>query len=139
MIMIEIAPLSNGAHRNQTGTFSTIPDGWAVIPDGMETPNFPFGEVTVDETQTPPVVTGWAVGTIPEPETPSPAKQREEAYNTQAVISFEGEMLTVTQASQKWQYYAAEGNTAKTDELTALIAEAKASIREQFPDEEANV
>ena len=139
MRIIEITALSNGAHRNQTGTFSTIPDGWAVIPDGMETPNFPFGEVTVDETQTPPVVTGWTAGTIPEPETPSPSKQREEAYNTQAIISFGGEMLTVTEASQKWQYYAAEGNTAKMDELTALIAEAKASIREQFPDEEANV
>ena len=68
MRIIEITALSNGAHRNQTGTFSTIPSGWAVIPDGMETPNFPFGEVTVDETQTPPVVTGWTAGTIPEPD-----------------------------------------------------------------------
>ena len=135
MRIIEISALSNGAHRNKTGNFYTIPAGWAVIPDDMETPNFPFGEVTVDETQTPPVVTGWAAGTIPEPETPSPAKQREEAYNTQAIISFDGEMLTVTQASQKWQYYAAEGNNIKTDELTALIAEAKAKIREQYPDE----
>ena len=139
MRIIEITALSNGAHRNETGTFSTIPSGWAVIPDGMETPNFPFGEVTVDETQAPPIVTKWTAGTIPEPETPSPTKQREEAYNTQAILSFGGEMLTVTQASQKWQYYAAEGNTAKTDELTALISEAKASIREQYPDDGANV
>ena len=73
---------------------------------------------------------------IPEPIPPAPAQLREEAYNTQAIISFGGEMLTVTQASQKWQYYAAEGNTAKTDALTALIADAKASIREQYPDEE---
>ena len=73
---------------------------------------------------------------IPEPIPPAPAQLLEEAYNTQAIISFGGEMLTVTEASQKWQYYAAEGNTAKTDALTALIAEAKASIREQYPDEE---
>ena len=53
MRTIEIAALDNGAHRNQTGTFSAVPDGWAEIPDGMETPNFPFGEVTVDDTQTP--------------------------------------------------------------------------------------
>lgn len=139
MRIIEITALSNGAHRNQTGAFSTIPYGWAVIQDDMETPNFPFGEVTVDETQTPPVVTDWTAGIVPNPETPSPAKQREEAYNTQTVISFEGEMLTVTQASQKWQYYAAEGNTTKTDELTALISEAKTSIREQYKDEEAYV
>ena len=75
---------------------------------------------------------------IQEPIPPAPAQLREEAYNTQAVIPWDGDMLTVTEASQKWQYYAAEGNTAKTDELTALIAEAKSSIREQFPDEEGN-
>ena len=73
---------------------------------------------------------------IPEPEPPTPAQLREEAYNTKAIISWDGDMLTVTEASQKWQYYAAEGNTAKTDELTALIAAAKQAIREQYPDEE---
>ena len=67
---------------------------------------------------------------------PTPAQQRENAYNTQAIIAWDSSMLTVTQASQKWQYYAAEGNAAKTDALTALIADAKASIREQYPDEE---
>ena len=71
-----------------------------------------------------------------DPEPTTPAQLREEAYNTQAIIEWDGDMLTVTQASQKWQYYAAEGDTAKTDALTALIAEAKASIREQYPDEE---
>ena len=65
----------------------------------------------------------------------TPSQLREEAYNTQAIISWDGSMLTVTQAAQQWQYYAAEGATAKTDALTALIAEAKSSIREQYPDE----
>lgn len=68
MRIIEITALDNGAHRNQTGSFSTVPEGWAVIPDGMETENFPFGEITVDETQTPPVVTSWTPGVMPEPE-----------------------------------------------------------------------
>lgn len=72
---------------------------------------------------------------IPEPTPVSPAKLREEAYNTQATIQWDNDMLTVTQAAQIWQYYAAEGNTIKTNELTALIAEAKAKIREQYPDE----
>ena len=79
----------------------------------------------------------WHVEALPQPEPvvpPTPAQQRENAYNTQAVIAWEGSMITVTEASQKWQYYAAEGNTVKTDALTALIAEAKASIREQYPD-----
>ena len=62
--------------------------------------------------------------------------KREKAYNTEAIIEWGGDLITVTKASQLWQYYAAEGNTTKTGELTALIAEAKASIREQYPDEE---
>ena len=65
----------------------------------------------------------------------TPAQQREKAYNTQAIIEWEGQMLTVTKAAQKWQYYAAEGN-GKADELTSLIAAAKQTIREQYPDEE---
>ena len=67
MTIIEIDPQSNGAHRNQTGSFAPVPEGWAVIPDGMETPNFPFGDITVDN-QTPPVVTSWVPLPIPEPE-----------------------------------------------------------------------
>lgn len=64
----------------------------------------------------------------------TPAEQREQAYNTERVIRWDGELLSVTEAAQKWAYYAAEGRTDKTDKLTALIAAAKASIRAQYPD-----
>ena len=67
MRIVEISSLDNGAHRNQTVTFCDVPDGWAVIPDDMETPNFPFGGIAVDN-QTPPVVTSWTPLPIPEPE-----------------------------------------------------------------------
>ena len=71
MRIIEIKALENGAHRNQT-VFGEItpPAGWAVIPDGMDTPNFPFGDLTVDETKTPPVVTSWTP--LPVPDDPPP-------------------------------------------------------------------
>ena len=67
MRIIEIAPLENGAHRNQSGSLSVVPDGWAVVPADLVTENFPFGEVTVDES-TPPVVTAWFPLPFPEPE-----------------------------------------------------------------------
>ena len=70
-----------------------------------------------------------------EPE-PTPSNLREDAYNNLKVIEWDGAMLTVTQAAQQWAYYAAEGNTTKTTELTALIAEAKNAIRETYPDKE---
>lgn len=72
-----------------------------------------------------------------EPVEPTPAEEREREYNTQAIIEWDGEVLTVTQAAQKWQYYAAEGST-RADELQALIATAKQTIREQYPDEEVS-
>lgn len=153
MKIIEIDALANGAHRNQDGA-SAVPEGWAVIPDDMPIPEtFPFVDIEVEEvehtresmipdaepeTYTVMTVTSMTAGTVPEPEPLTPAQLREEAYNAQAIISWNGEMLTVTQAAQQWAYYAAEGDTAKTDDLTALISEAKAAIREQYPDEEAN-
>lgn len=70
MQIIEIESLENGAHRNQDGFIGEVPAGWAVIPDGMDTPNFPFGDLTVDETQTPPVVTSWTP--LPVPDDPPP-------------------------------------------------------------------
>lgn len=63
-----------------------------------------------------------------------PAVRREQAYNTTPVIAWGGVMLTVTEAARQWAYYAAEGNTAKMDALTTLIAATKASIREKYPD-----
>lgn len=66
MTIIEITALSNGAHRNQSGDIKTVPDGWAVIPDNMETPNFPFGEVTAEEIDGVMTVTNWVAGTKPE-------------------------------------------------------------------------
>ena len=79
MRIIELAALENGAHRNQTGNFSAVPEGWAVIPTDMETPNFPFGEITVKEINGVPTVTSWTPGTMPEPEpVPDPEPTTEE-------------------------------------------------------------
>lgn len=67
MRIVEIVALANGAHRNHTSNGTTVPPGWAIIPAGLDTPNFPFGNLTVDE-QTPPVVLTWEPLPIPEPE-----------------------------------------------------------------------
>ena len=80
MKIIEIKALDNGAHNNQEimgadpSTFP-VPEGWAILPDDMETSNFPFGDITVDDS-TPPVVTSWTPGVIPEPE-PEPEPEEE--------------------------------------------------------------
>ena len=107
MRIIEIKALENGAHRNQTGNFLYYPEGWAAIPDDMETPNFPFGEIettdedikvteTVIKTETVDgkevetiekvekvigtrkVVTKWTAGTIPDAEEETPVSTEEQ-------------------------------------------------------------
>ena len=63
----------------------------------------------------------------------TPEELREQAYETEKLIEWDGVMLTVDEANDMFLKYTAEGNT-KADELTALIAAAKAGIRERFPD-----
>lgn len=127
MRIIEIAALSNGAHRNQTA--SVCPDGWAVIPDDMTCENFPFGRPTVEDG----IVTAWEAGEIPAALTPTAEERREIAYNTEPCIEWDNGMITVTAAAQLWQYYAAEGSD-KANQLTALISAAKAEIRARIHD-----
>ena len=74
MQIIEILALDNGAHRNQSGDFRIIPEGWAVV--NCETPNFPFGTPTVEEINGVMTVTAWEAGEMPEPE-PAPAPEEE--------------------------------------------------------------
>lgn len=80
MTIIEIAPLENGAHRNQSGTIRTVPEGWAVIPDTITIPDtFPFVDITVAEG----VVTSMTAGIVPEPEPePEPEATDTEVLNT---------------------------------------------------------
>ena len=69
MKLIEIQTLENGGHRNQTiNSTIPVPEGWAVIPDEMETENFPFGELVAEEIDGVMTVTEWIPGIIPEPE-----------------------------------------------------------------------
>lgn len=89
MKVIEIKALKNGGHRNQSGNFKIIPEGWAVIPDDMETPNFPFGEVEVEEINGVMTVVKWTAGTIPEPE-PIPEPELELTTNDMAAAILEG-------------------------------------------------
>ena len=92
MTIIEIQPDENGGHGNNTfhGTDEItfpIPEGWAVIPNDMEIPDtFPFVNIEVDETKTPPVVTSITPGVAPEPE-PAPPPQPDETSMLKARVA----------------------------------------------------
>jgi hypothetical protein len=98
MRIIEIAPLENGAHRNQTiGNgfyFSKLPAGWAIIPADMETPNFPFGEVEAEEINGKMIVTKWTPGEMPEP-VPVPEPEPTQLDRIEAQVAYTA-MMTDT-------------------------------------------
>lgn len=79
MLIIEQVALENGAHRNQTGTFRTIPEGWLPVLPSIEAEAMgylPF--IVIDE-----VERGWVIavsqGTTPPPEPePEPEPTLEE-------------------------------------------------------------
>ena len=87
MLIIEIATLDNGAHRNQTWNFSAIPDGWAVDRNNLCVENFPFGEVVAQEIDGVMTVTKWTPGEIPEPE-PEPEPEPTELEQLRADVDY---------------------------------------------------
>ena len=67
MKIIKIDAYNNGAHANQTKMtdFSSIPLGWAVIPDDITIPDtFPFVDIEVENG----TVIKMTSGVVPEPE-----------------------------------------------------------------------
>lgn len=85
MTIIEIVTQANGAHRNQSGAKS-VPEGWALVPESLATPNFPFGELTCREIDGIMEITEWQALPIPEPE-PEPEPDPENVDPFEAVDS----------------------------------------------------
>ena len=76
MKIIEIVAQENGSHRNQNGGASRVPDGWAVIPDGMEIPaTFPFVDIEVDGQTVVKMTAGVMPEQEPEAEEPTEYEQ----------------------------------------------------------------
>lgn len=92
MRIIEIQALPNGAHRNQTGNFHAVPNGWAEIPEDVPIPEtFPFVDLVVEGNQ---VVTMTA-GVVPAPE-PEPEPEPTEIEQLRADIDFVAAMTGVS-------------------------------------------
>ena len=91
MLIIEIEALENGAHRNQTGTFRTIPEGWAKVPSSITIPDtFPFVNIEVENG----VVTSMTAGVVPEPE-PEPEPEPTQLDRVEAQATYTA-MMTDT-------------------------------------------
>ena len=66
MRLIKIEQTQNGSHFYQTiDRLAKIPKGWAAIPDDMETPHLPYGDITVEEIEGVPTVTSWTPREMP--------------------------------------------------------------------------
>ena len=86
-------------------------------------------------------VGSWLFTNAPEPKAPeppvlTPRERREQSYETEPLIEYEGEEITVDEANRLFLRYSAEGNTQKYMALQILIGRAKADVRARFPDGE---
>lgn len=92
MKIIEIMPLLNGGHRNQTVSGAvSVPDGWAFIPDDMAIPEtYPFVDLVVYGNQ----VVSMTAGAVPEPE-PEPQPEPTETEQLRADVDFLAAMAGV--------------------------------------------
>lgn len=133
MRVVSINKLPDGSHYYRPFYSDGIPEGYALLPDTIETINFPFGDIEIKWVEDIYIVTKWIPGVNPYEVELTPVQLREQAYNTEKVIEWESSMITVTEASQLWQYYAAEGSL-KANTLQELIANAKSDIRLKYPD-----
>ena len=92
MLMIELAALENGAHRNQwIDGVITPPEGWAAVPEELEAEAagyLPYILLTVEEGE----ITGMAQGTIPTP-TPEPEPEPDALTQTQLAVAELAEAL----------------------------------------------
>ena len=92
MKIIEISALDNGAHRNQQGSFNTVPDGWAEIPADVAIPEtFPFVDLQVEGSK----VVSMTAGVVPDPE-PEPEPEPTETEQLRAKVDFLAAMMGVT-------------------------------------------
>ena len=99
MRLIEILALDNGAHRNYTiESEAPIPEGWAVIPEEMESPEtFPFVDVVAKDVDGVMTVTSMTAGVMPEPEPePEPAPSP-----TERIDALEKDVADLTTAIEK--------------------------------------
>lgn len=90
MKIIKIKKNENGGHNNQTWPDGIdLPGGYAVVSDTLETPNFPFGEIAVEEIDGVPTVVSWTPLPIPEPEPESlPQKEPTQLDQIQAQVTY---------------------------------------------------
>lgn len=92
MKIIEIQPLDNGVHRNQTTTSTAIPTGWAEIPADVAIPEtFPFVDIQVEGQR----VVSMTAGVVPDPE-PEPEPEPTETEQLRADVDFLAAMAGVT-------------------------------------------
>lgn len=89
MRIIEIAPLPNGAHRNQSCNLPAAPAGWAVVPDDLVTHNYPFGDIAIEDG----VVTAW--NPLPMPEVEPDDKEPTQLDRIEAQVTYTA-MMTDT-------------------------------------------
>lgn len=96
--IIEIEPLCNSSHRNQSWDLPIPPEGYAIIPDDMVIPEtYPFVNITVDEIDGVMAVTSMEAGVVPKIEEPP-------VEDNTPVLSLENRVTSLERENAKLLY-----------------------------------
>ncbi len=132
MTIISIEKLAPGWHDVQSQSHRTEVwlDGYIEVPETLSDLAFSIGgycDLVIED--------GVLTDIIPAPlpsTTFTPSEQRKRAYETEPLIEWDNEQITVDAANQLWLGYAAEENP-KADDLQEKIIAAKTAIRTRIP------
>ena len=93
MQLIKMEPLENGAHENRSTPWeTTVPEGWACIPEEMEVPeSFPFVDIEAADVDGVPTVTAMTAREVPAEE---PAEEPPTLEAQVAALQEQNKLLT---------------------------------------------
>ena len=144
MVYIRTAADPNGARNDYqicNVPYETLPEGWAEIPEELIEKwemYRPYFKLKIEDGRVTDIEDDPVARQAAPVQEPGPARLRELAYDGRELIEWPAdseEYYTVSGAAKLWMYYLAEGDTATSSALSALIAAAKAAIRAEYPDE----
>lgn len=114
MWIVNLEANSNGSHNDHRADhITTVPDGWAMIPEGFELPaSFPFGDITAEE------VTYYRKVEV------EPGVTEDRPYTMMTVTAMtEGEVPEAPEPEPTWNEQMEE-HVAELDETTAALEDA---------------
>ena len=127
MILVEKTPKANGGYGNMEA--STFREGYYILPDELKPEHFPFFTINAVESD---VITSVTDGEYP---AVSAEITRRKAYESEPIVEYGGNLITVDEARNicmEYEFETTDRAIGIVSELMAKITAAKEAIRARY-------